>query len=280
MTAGASTDTARSAGRGGLAILGAKIYFMLIGLVQQIALKAILGLSGYGAYSTAQGVASITYNPIVQASIQGASREISAAPEELRPGLTRHLLLLHTRGALALAGLFFLLAHPTARVLGAPHVGRTLQILSVVVLMYGVYAPLIGVLNGLRRFLPQALLDVAAATLRTLGLLAGAYAATRLLQPGDMVAVEGANVGFALASLLILGCALVITGWGKPAGRPLVAREYATFVLPVLGGQVLQNLLFQADSLLLRKFASEAALAAGLDGAAADPFVGDRKSVV
>jgi stage V sporulation protein B len=44
--------------------------------------------------------------------------------------------------------------------------------------------------------------------------------------------------------------------------------------LPVLFGQVLFNLLLQADLTLLRRFASEAALSQGLPATAADPLVG------
>ena len=39
-------DATRSAGRGGLAVTGAKIYFIVLGLVQQIALPLVLGLGG------------------------------------------------------------------------------------------------------------------------------------------------------------------------------------------------------------------------------------------
>jgi len=51
-------------------------------------------------------------------------------------------------------------------------------------------------------------------------------------------------------------------------------RAHLTFAVPVLVGQVLFNLLLQADLTLLRRFASQAALARGLPAAAADPLVG------
>lgn len=268
-------EAVRSAGRGGLALLGAKLYFMVIGLVQQIALKAVLGLSGYGAYSTAQSIASITYNPVVQTSIQGVSREIAGHAPEQRPAVLRQLLVIHALAALALSLLFLLLAGPVSRGLGAPHVATTLRILSVVVGVYGVYAPLIGVLNGLRRFLPQALLDVSAATLRTVGLLAGAWLALRLTDDDSPIArVEGANLGFAVASLGILLVALLLTGVGREGPPVVTLARYARFALPVLGGQLLLNLLFQADSLVLRRLAADAALTASLPQEAADPLVG------
>jgi stage V sporulation protein B len=51
-------------------------------------------------------------------------------------------------------------------------------------------------------------------------------------------------------------------------------RAHVLFALPVLLGQVLFNILLQADLTLLRRFASEAALAKGLPATAADPLVG------
>jgi len=263
----------QGAGRGGLAILGAKLYFVLIGLVQQIALKAVLGLAGYGAYSTAQAVASIAYNPVVQASIQGVSRTVAAAEPAERAVLFRQTLRLHALWALGLGALFLLLAKPISVLVGAPHLLPSLRILAIVVLVYGLYAPLIGALNGHRRFVPQAALDVAAATLRTAGLLTGAWLFIRTRGPG-VGAVEAANVGFALASVAILLTALGIAGIGRSGPATLTGRQYAAFTLPVLGGQFLLNVLFQADSLLLRRFLGEAALGQGLGPEAADPLVG------
>ena len=49
----AASNVGRVSGRGGLAVTAAKVYFILTGLVQQIVLKAVLGLDGYGALSSA-----------------------------------------------------------------------------------------------------------------------------------------------------------------------------------------------------------------------------------
>lgn len=268
-----SAGDVRAAGRGGVAILAAKVYFVLIGLIQQIALKAVLGLGGYGAYSSAQAVASIAYNPVVQASIQGVSRTLAAAEPKQRPQLLRQTLRLHTFAAAGLGMAFFALAQPVASFLGATHLTNSLRILSLVVLVYGIYAPLIGALNGQKRFVSQATLDVAAATLRTAGLLLGAWLFVRA-QGQAVGAVDSANLGFVVASVVILLTALGIAGAGRRGPKTLTAAEYAAFTLPVLGGQLLLNVLFQADSLLVRRFLAEAALGQGLGPEAADPLVG------
>ena len=259
----------REAGRGGLAVAFAKIYFILQGLVQQIALPRVLGLDGYGAWLTINSIASITYNPVVSMSIQGVSRAVAATAPAEQPAALRRALRVHALFAVALGAGFWLLAPFITASAGAPHVTLGLQILSACMVLYGVYAPLIGALNGQRRFFAQAGFDILAATLRTVGLVGGAY---YLAERG--LAVEGAASGFVLGLVLVLVLALSLVGVGRPGtGGPSV-KQHLTFVLPVLAGHVLLNLLLQADLNLLRRFSADAAQAAGLPMTAADPLVG------
>ncbi len=86
--------------------------------------------------------------------------------------------------------------------------------------------------------------------------------------------MEGATVGFVGGASLILTVALLLVGIGKRGASSISVRAHLIFALPVLLGQVLFNLLLQADLTLLRRFASQAALAQGLPAAAADPLVG------
>jgi stage V sporulation protein B len=158
--------------------------------------------------------------------------------------------------------------------MGAPHITTMLGILSAVLLLYGVYTPLIGALNGRRRFLHQAGFDIASATLRTLGLVAGAAIVAQGGGGSPVASAGGSCYGFVFGALVVLGGALAVVGVGRsgPGAPPLGA--HVTFLLPLLFGQLLQNLLFQADLTLIRRFASEAALAANLPATAADPYVG------
>jgi stage V sporulation protein B len=268
--AASGDDATRAAGRGGLAVAFAKIYFIVVGLVQQIALPRLLGLDGYGALASVLSIAGITYNPVTTTSIQSVSRAVAQATPETEPGTVRRVFTLHAVFALMLAVGFFLLAPFIANSVGASHVVGPLRILSAVMFLYGVYTPLIGVLNGRHKFVSQAALDVIAATLRTTGLIVGAFLFSRSAHLG----VEGATVGFAIGAALILGAALALVGIGKRGPSAITARAHLLFALPVLLGQVLFNLLLQADLTLLRRFASEAALARGLPATAADPLVG------
>lgn len=266
-------ETVRRAGRGGLAVAVAKVYFILVGFLQQIAFKAILGLDGYGALSSALAASSISYNPITQASIQGVSREVAAVSPDEQPRVLRRALGFHTLLACLTALLFFAAANPLAHALGAPHIAPSLRILSSILFFYGIYTPLVGALNGLRRFVAQAALDMLAATLRTIGLIGGAYLGARGLL-FSLSGPESASLGFAGAGALILLIALVVTGLGQAGGQRPHWKSYFTLFRRLVIGQLLLNLLFQADALLLRRFAAEAAELSGLGYQAADPYVG------
>jgi stage V sporulation protein B len=266
-------DVGRRTGRGGIAVSAAKLYFILAGLVQQIALKAVLGLDGYGALSSSLAAASIVYNPVVGASIQGVSHAVATATDEGRATALRRALALHAGLALAMGAGFWLAAPLIGTSTGAPHLVPSLRVLSAVLVIYGLYAPLVGALNGQTRFGTQAALDALAATLRTAGLIGGAY---WFVRAGADTArgAEGAAMGFTLSSLAVLLVALGRVGIGRAGAGGLAARRYWRFIGPILLGQVLLNLLFQADQLMLRRFGADAALAAGLDSAAADRLVG------
>ena len=259
---------ARSAGRGGLAVTFAKVYFILLGLVQQWALPRVLGLEGYGALSRVLSMASIAYNPVTTTSIQGVSRAITQASPVDQPAVVRRVLSVHAAFAVLLSAAFFLLAPVLGEATGASHVLRGLQILSAVMLLYGLYTPLIGVLNGQRRFLLQAGLDMTAATLRTTGLIVGALSFSKGF------GVEGATTGFVLSALAVLLFALSVVGIGRRGVGGLSVGAHLQFVAPILFGQVLLNLLLQADLQLLGRFATQAATSANLPASAADSLVG------
>ena len=95
-------SVARTAGRGGLAITFAKVYFILLGLVQQILLPRVLGMGGYGALSRALSVSSIAYNPVVTTSIQGVSRAVAASSEAEQPHTIRRVVKVHAIVAIVL----------------------------------------------------------------------------------------------------------------------------------------------------------------------------------
>lgn len=265
-------DTSRQAGRGGLAVAGAKAYFILAGLIQQFALPRVLGLDGYGALSTILSTASVAYNPIVTTSIQGVSRAVAMAPSDGADAVLRKVLSVHVALAAIGALVFGAGAGLIADSLGAPHVAPGLRVLALVLLCYGAYAPLIGALNGRRRFVAQASFDVLAATLRTCCLIGGAVALSRGGSP--LAGVQGATWGFVASALLVLVAALFVVGTGRAGAAPHSSAAHLKFVGRLLFGQAVLNLLLQADLMLLRRFGADAAMSAGLPPTAADAWVG------
>lgn len=273
---------ARTAGRGGLAISAAKIYFILLGLVQQVLLPRVLGTAGYGALSRVLSPASIAYNPLVTTSIQGVSRAVAQSAPADRPATIRRVLGVHALLAVPIAAAFFLLAPYIARWVNAEHLEPGLRILSGVLLVYGLYAPLIGVLNGTQRFVGQAALDALAATLRSAALVLGGWLGVRTLGSAvstlgaapAMAGVQGACLGFVVAASVVLLVAVLRVGVGRAGQGGIGARAHLAFVAPLAVGQIFLNVLLQADLTLLGRFAGDAAERAGLAPAAADPLVG------
>src|SRR3954453_23643558 len=90
-------DQAQKAGRGGLAVLGAKVFFIATGLLQQALLPRAIGLADYGALSRVLAVSNVFNNVVVASSTQGVSRTVAAAGtaerEALRATLRVHLII-------------------------------------------------------------------------------------------------------------------------------------------------------------------------------------------
>ena len=109
------------------------------------------------------------------------------------------------------------------------------------------------------------------ASLRTVGLVGVGFAFVK----NGLSGVLGTTVGWVGAAALIVPLAARSTGLGKPraagaaaGAQPGVptARAYLAMLGPIAGAQLCTNLLMQIDILLLGRFLSEGASAAGLAG--------------
>lgn len=241
--------TARQAGRGGLAIAGAKLAFILFGFVQQIMLPRLVGVDGYGQAKIVLSIVSIVNNAIVAVSIQGVSRAVSSAKAGREPEAFRAALRVHVILAMAVSTTFALAAGTIADLVNVPHLATPLRLTAAVVLLYGVYAPLVGNLNGTRRFVTQAALDTGYGAMRTVGLALGAIVFMRAGGSG----VIGVFAGFIAAAAIIFPIALWKTGIGREGEPSQPTRAYLRFLVPLAGGQILLNMLMQTDSILLRR---------------------------
>jgi stage V sporulation protein B len=253
-----------------MAIAGAKVAFILFGFAQQLLLQWLLGASGYGDVSRVLALVGIVNNVVVAASIQGVSRAVSSAPPGEEPAALAATLRVHAVLAMVISAGFAIAAGLLARATSAPHVAGPLRLVAMVVLLYGLYAPLVGSLNGRRRFLAQAGLDVSYSLVRTVGMCGGAFVMKK--SGGD--AVVGACVGFAVAALIITPIAARIAGLGKRGPSGPTARDYLASLGSIALGQVFLNLLMQTDLMVLSHYAGALADEAGLPAARASELVG------
>lgn len=263
-----SADRARTAGRGGVAVLGAKLFFLVVGFVQQPLIRLAVGRDDFGGLAQALAVSNTVNNIVVSSGTQGVSRAISGArgheAQALRVALRVHLPL-----AIAIAALTAVATPFYAAFEHAPDVSAPLYVLAGVALLYGLYAPLIGALNGRNLFGRQALLDVTFASLRTVGLVGFGW----WFVHHGLSGVLGTTVGWVCAAAVIVPLAVRWTGIGKslgrgeprPAGVP-TAGAYLRVLAPIAGAQLSTNILLQIDIALLGRFLSNAAGAAGLTG--------------
>lgn len=268
-------ETTRTAGRGGLAIAVAKLSFLVTGFVQQLLLPKVLGVDGFGAVSRVLALVSIINNVVVATSIQGVSRTVSSSKPDEQQAAFRRVLGLHTVLALVLSSTFALGAGVLADVVGAGHVETPLRIVGAIILLYGVYAPLVGALNGRQMFVSQAGLDIFYGVSRMVLLLGGAYLGAKVLKDG----VIGASLGFVAAAALIVPIAASRTGLGKPGPGGITRGDYVAFLLPLVFGQISLNLLLQTDFMILSRTAGNHALAEGLGASAGDELMGVYRGV-
>lgn len=242
-------------------MLGAKVFFLVVGFVQQPLLRLAVGLADFGGLAQAMVVANVVNNVVISSGTQGVSRAVAGAPgredEALRAALKVHLPL-----AVVVAAVMAASAPLYARFERADDVVAPLLVLAGVALLYGVYAPLIGYLNGRGRFGRQALLDVTFGTLRTIGLVGIGY----LFASRGLSGVLGTTLGWVAAAACIVPVAARSTGLGVPVSLPRPANvpgasAYLAMLLPIAGAQLFTNLLMQVDTALLGRFLSESAAA-------------------
>lgn len=280
----ANVEEQKQAGRGGLAVLIAKVYFILTGLVQQALLPIAIGRADYGALARVFAVSNVFNNVIISASTQGVSRVVAAAGEHEREAL-RATLRVHVGIAAIATGLLLAVAPVVAFFQSAPEVLAPLVAMAGVLALYGVYAPLIGYINGRRMFARQASLDMIAATLRTAGMLGTGWLLVKKAPSiaralGTLPGVLGATIGAVCAALGVLLIAMRWTGTGstysgaRPSGVPAV-RAYLRLIVPVMVAQLFVNGLMQADIFILGRYVSVAAAASAMapapGGAMVDP---------
>jgi O-antigen/teichoic acid export membrane protein len=246
-TGGAKDDVARAAGRGFVAILAAKLYFLVAGYAIVVTLSWVLGRSLYGVYGLVVGAISVLDNVIVTGTIQAVSRFTAEGGSDAGAVKAAGL-----RMQVALGGAAALVFAAVAPAIAAferdPGLTPYLRLAAAVVLCYAFYSVFVGSANGQRRFGAQAGLDALYATLRgalIVGLAAAGWA------------VWGALAGFVAASAVIVAVAATVVGVRDLRGG-FSSWKLARFALPVMAYLLVVNLAMFADLFLLKRLAADA----------------------
>lgn len=254
----AEAASVRKAGRGGMFVLGAKVFFQLVGFAQQALLPRAIGLAGYGGFSRVFAPSSVVSNVIVFGFTQGVSRTVAGAGDKEKEAF-RAAYRVHLALGLAMALVFLAVSPLIAWFQHAPYITAPLMVMAGLLLVYGAYAPLVGYLNGKGEFAKQATLDMTAATLRTLGLVGLGYLFRKRWDAG----VLGSAVGAVLAGSIVLLIAVSWTGTGRSSTEtdPRIPRPWPYFVglVPVMLAQLFTSALMQADISVLGHFLSTSA---------------------
>lgn len=238
-------SVAASAGRGVLLIAFAKLYFMFIGLFVQIRLTALLSRAAFGAYGVVNSMVSPVNSVMITGTIQTVSRFTAQEPQKAR-AVQHGGLRMHVYVGLLVSACFVAGAPLLARFLRDPEKTAPLALAGVIVGFYAFYAVFVGTANGLRQFHKQAGLDIAFATLRTLGLLGMATAGLGVL---------GVIGGWAIAAGMILVIAATWVGVPRAlgAGERLPVRPMIAYLGQVAVYLILFNLLLFVDTMLLKR---------------------------
>ncbi len=239
-------DDAAVAGRGFLVITGAKLWFMVGGTAITFGLPYIFerygsdGRALYGQYYDLNNILSIFSMVMITGIMQTVSRFIAEQPET--PGLV----VKHARRLMFLiggivGGSFVIFAPWIAELRNNPGLVNGYRAAGVILFSYAIYTVYIGVLNGRKQFLRQALFDITFTTMKASLVLGLALAG---------LGVIGAFYGFASAAVVIMCLAVWKVGPGLQEGkRP---EGLYGFAAQVMLYTLVFNLIFKLDGVLIK----------------------------
>lgn len=248
-------DETRRAGRGLLWVTGAKVFFVVSSTGMWAVLPRIFDDEAvFGLFSVAFGFASIINAVLISSTLQTVSKLVSEdearGPAILRQGLRIQVVVGATLGSVLLFGAPLLVRYWFKDDAYEP----LLRLAAVVVVVYALYAAVVGYLNGQRRFARQAQLDMTFAVLRVGGILGGAALG---------LGAFGSFGGFAAAAGTILMIALLLVGSGS-SGEGLPLKQWLAFLAPIWAYQAALNGLLQIDLQVLHGVAAAMAEDAGV----------------
>ncbi len=245
--------------RGGLALAFAKLFFLIAGYAISIVLTRLVSPETFGLYGVVSMVIAVPNMVLIQTVLFTVSRPMAA---EITRGLGSYDFL-RRRGfrlAALLGGVVSLIFLAGADLIAAwlrdPSLAGPLRVVSVIPMLYALYAVNVGTLNATRRFGMQAMLDVIMASSKAsliIGAAAFGYGLAEILG------------GFTGAAALVLTLSVILVRVARPAGvdeAAAVAQREGTQKTPPIAafaGSLLiftavVNLLLATDLLMLKHF--------------------------
>jgi stage V sporulation protein B len=250
-----SSDVAKTAGRGSIYITAAKVWFMISGFgINLILTRYLMSKEDFGLYRVTVGVVSIINAVIVTATQQTVSKYISQEEEKADSVKSKALKLQVLVGGIAALG-FFLLAPVIAGYLNDERLINYLRLASLITLSYSFYAVFIGYFNGQKKFLTQAIVDMAYSTLKLSFIVLFVWLG---------FGVMGGIGGFALAAASVLALSAIFAGKGYRQGE-VQAVDLFKFQSNILLFTLLLNLLQKVDLVLVKALSSPDATLASIN---------------
>ncbi len=222
----------------------AKIYFMITGYIFQMVIARLLSKSLIGMFNYVNSVVSPVNMILVQGGVQTASHFISRADSNEFEMIKKKILKLFLAISLSLFIVLQLLADKISEII-TKDIQNSIyfRIAVVIILFYSVYAVLIGVFNGRKKFKNQALFDMTYSSLKVL------FVSMALVMGFKLY---GLLWGWVVATVIITVLAYIYSV-NKQAGGENNTKysEIIKFAFPIIASQLFFYILLNVDTWML-----------------------------
>jgi len=222
----------------------AKIYFMITGYVFQVIIARMLTKSMIGMFNYVNSVISPINMIIVQGGVQTTSHFISISDSSEIKEIKNKLLKLFFSISVVLFLILQLFANTISEIITKDVENSVyFRIALIIVMFYSVYAVLIGVFNGQKKFKNQALFDISYSTLKLVSVSIFLFLGFKLY---------GLLWGWVTATAIITVFAFIYTMNKEKIGVTNINyKKIAKFALPIIISQFFFYILLNIDTWML-----------------------------
>jgi len=226
----------------------AKIYFMLTGYIFQIVIARMLTKSMIGMFNYVNSVISPVNMIMVQGGVQTASHFIAKSDNSEINSIKNKLLKLFFSISVILFLILQVFANKISQII-TKNVENSIyfRIALFILMFYSVYAVLIGVFNGQKKFKNQAFFDISYSTLKLVSVSVFLFLGFKLY---------GLLLGWVLATFIITVLAFLFSVKSKeigdnPTESIITYKDIFNFALPIIISQFFFYILLNLDTWML-----------------------------